>query len=142
VQEREHGSDDFTCATGLARFLGCVTASHASPLAGNHPRQSVKSRQGRRLEDTTIASVEAHFADRDSPAVLSFQDLAVANPIAGCFPEDIDPSVVEPPDRPNGRSSGSRGLQDQSQFICWNVTFWPFRAPPRLVGGTYLLPAN
>ena len=89
-----------------------IPACPDSSLAGNHPTQSVKSRQARRREHTTIASVEAHFSDRDSPATLSFQDLAVANPVAGCFPEDFVPPIVTTLDWPYGHSSGTPGIQD------------------------------
>ncbi len=34
------------------------------------------------LQQTTIASVEAQFADLDPPADLPFQDLGIPNPVA------------------------------------------------------------
>ena len=109
----------------------------------------------RRFVESTIATVEAHFADRDPRANLPFQSLGVANPIIGWFPVDFGVPIVAPLDRPYGGISGCRGIQNQTQRFCLNVVFWPFCVPPtrnhrqagdmfgqdrerhRLVGGTY-----
>ncbi len=79
----------------------------ADKKTGSPGRQSS---QVRRLEDTTIASVEFHFADRDSPADLPIQGLDIPNPISGWFPVDFGLPIVAPLNRPYGGTSGSRGI--------------------------------